>query len=386
MSNLPFSLRHFSETKFHDEGMDAKWEFDKVSMYSVEETAASCKPVNNILFLKTHKTGSSTLTNILNRYGDKRDLLFALPLKGTYHFYWPRPFRLRYAMAFGREPNILCNHARYNKAPMHWLFPKETTRYITMLREPTVQFESVFNFFRLEKRIKDLRTVKLPMDSFLQNATFYFEEVRMPQLNGSLNLIKNPMLFELGLDTAYHGNLTVVRNYIRFLLQEFDIVMLMEYFDESLVLLKRRFCWKIEDILYFKLNERRQKEKGNVTKHMKEQIRTWNWGDVLLYDAFNQTLWEMIKQEGPDFFEDLALFRKEKQAMEKACLREGTFLTKPYRGRLVQGYAVKADVSKELNATCNKMIMNEIPFIEHHLKKLIKSYEDIDNSVNQPAF
>ena len=196
------------------------------------------------------------------------------------------------------------------------------------------------------------------MDSFLQNATFYFEEVRKLKLNGSLNLIKNPMLFELGLDTAYHayhagGVIFIIFNvrnkdvvvvfmgisqwcettYIRFLQQGFDIVKLMEYFDESLVLLKRRFWWKIKDILYFKLSERRQKEKGNVTKHV-----------MLLHDAFNQTLWEMIEQKGPDFFEGLALFRKEKQAMEKACLREGTFLTKPYRGRLVQGYAVKADV------------------------------------------
>ena len=74
------------------------------------------------------------MTNILYRYGDKRDLLFALPRGGS--FGWPGPFLLSSANKFGGAPNILCNHARYNKAPMHWLFPKETTRYITMLREP----------------------------------------------------------------------------------------------------------------------------------------------------------------------------------------------------------------------------------------------------------
>ena len=93
-----------------------------------------CKPVNNILFLKTHKTGSSTVTNILNRYGDTRDLMFALPIsRSLYSFFWPRPFQLRFTQAFGRAPNILCNHARYNKVPMNWLFPKTTTRYITIL-------------------------------------------------------------------------------------------------------------------------------------------------------------------------------------------------------------------------------------------------------------
>lgn len=347
-----------------------------------EDRAASCKPVNKILFLKTHKTGSSTLTNILNRYGDDRDLLFALPVEEkAYHFFWPRSFKLRYTTVFGKAPNILCNHARYNKAPMNWLFPKETTRYITMLREPSAHFESIFNFFRLGKRFKEIRMLKTPLASFLQKTAFYFDQVKH-NLSGALNLIKNPSLFELGLDPVYHENSTVVENYIRFLQKEFDLVMLMEYFDESLVLLKRRLCWQMEDILYFKLNERVQKEKQNVPTWAREEIKKWNSGDVLLYDAFNKTFWEKIKEEGPEFYKDLALFTKAKQAMEEACLRKGKFLTKPYTGRFVQGYAVKGDISKELNETCNRMITNEIPFLEHHRNKLIKFYKNIDNTVH----
>ncbi|KAJ7374934.1 hypothetical protein OS493_005293 [Desmophyllum pertusum] len=199
-----------------------------------------CKPVNNILFLKTHKTGSSTVTNILNRYGDTRDLMFALPsIKVTYSFFWPRPFQLRFTQAFGRAPNILCNHARYNKIPMNWLFPKETTRYITLLREPSQHFESIFNFFQLGRRFLALRKVSSPLETFLQNSTYYLQQAT--NITGLLNLIRNPALFDLGLDPKYHRDLTVVRNYIRFLQQEFDLVLLVEYFDESLVLLKRRF-------------------------------------------------------------------------------------------------------------------------------------------------
>ena len=35
--------------------------------------------VTKIVFLKTHKTASSTLQNILMRFGEKMDLKFALP-------------------------------------------------------------------------------------------------------------------------------------------------------------------------------------------------------------------------------------------------------------------------------------------------------------------
>ena len=365
----------------------------KARDYPIDDRAVDvwlpiCKPVNNILFLKTHKTGSSTVTNILNRYGDSRDLMFAVPsVRVTYSFFWPRLFQLRFAQAFGRSPNILCNHARYNKITMNWLFPKETTRYITMLREPTQHFESVFNFFHLGKRFLALPTHNVstsPLETFLQNAASHLEHLDPKKTSSSINLIRNPSLFELGLDGKYHSNSTVVRSYIRFLQNEFDLVMLMEYFDESLVLLKRRFCWKIEDILYFKLNERMDKHKQNLPGKVKEDIRIWNSGDVLLYDVFNKTLWKMIKEEGDDFFNDLALFRKELESIKRACLREGKFVTKPYAGRLVQGYAVKANLSKELNETCNRMIMNEIPYLDHHRTKLAKLYQTIDRSVNPP--
>ena len=337
----------------------------------------TCKPENSILFLKTHKTGSSTLTNILNRYGDSRDLVFALPANGKLSFFWPTPFFLKSTMPTRRTPNILCNHARYNEGPMHWLFPKKTTRYITMLREPAKQFESVFNYYHADKTLKVSGNATSPLENFLQNAEFYLNKRR-----GEAKLLKNPALFDLGLHTEYHENLTAVDNYIHFLHQEFDLVLLMEYFDESLVLLKRRFCWKIEDILYFKLNERTDKEKQNITSHTEEVIRKLNSADVLLYNVFNQTLWKMIDEEGPEFFEDLALFRKKIQSMETACLKEGNFLTRPFGRKLVLGYAVKPNVTKELKETCRKMIMNEIPYLNYLRKKMIEQEEAVDIAVN----
>ena len=42
------------------------------------------KPViTKITFLKTHKTASSTLQNVLLRFGEKRNLTFALPKNGN---------------------------------------------------------------------------------------------------------------------------------------------------------------------------------------------------------------------------------------------------------------------------------------------------------------
>ncbi|CAH3130001.1 unnamed protein product [Porites lobata] len=250
-----------------------------------------------------------------------------------------------------------------------------------MLRDPPAQLESVFNYYDIyRKTFQPQSSPMTPLESFFQNITFYRSSRVLDGLGVDLNLLKNPSLFDLGLDREYHENLTLVQDYIRFLQQEFDLVMLMEYFDESLVLLKRQLCWKMEDILFFKLNERVQKEKQRISNQVREQIKKWNSADVLLYDVFNQTLWQKIMKEGPDFFEDLSIFKKEKEAMKNKCLRKGKFLTKLWAWKKVQGYKLKTNISKELNTTCTKMTMNELKYLSYLQTKLTKQLQDVDDN------
>ena len=68
---------------------------------------------------------------------------------------------------------------------MHWLFPKETTRYITMLREPADQFESVFSYYGFGKRFQEIVNATSPMEKFLQNADLYLEKKVVEILNCS---------------------------------------------------------------------------------------------------------------------------------------------------------------------------------------------------------
>ena len=38
--------------------------------------------------------------------------------------------------------------------------------------------------------------------------------------------------------------------FLEFIKREMDFVLITEYMDESLVLLKRQWCWDLKDILY----------------------------------------------------------------------------------------------------------------------------------------
>lgn len=77
----------------------------------------SCQPHTHIMFLKTHKTASSTVLNMLYRFGEERDLHFALPL--GYQLGYPLPFNAHRVKGYrgprAVEFHIMGNHMRFNK-------------------------------------------------------------------------------------------------------------------------------------------------------------------------------------------------------------------------------------------------------------------------------
>ena len=52
-----------------------------------------CLPRRKVVFLKTHKTASSTLQNVFFRFGDKYGLNFALPKGNGAKFNYPKPIK-----------------------------------------------------------------------------------------------------------------------------------------------------------------------------------------------------------------------------------------------------------------------------------------------------
>ena len=88
------------------------------------------------------------------------------------------------------------------------------------------------------------------------------------------------MLMDLGFEMAHMDDVTKVQDFIRlvgevvwfkirdianFILnreldRQFDLVLILEHFDESLILLQNLMCWSTEDLVYLKQNERISKE------------------------------------------------------------------------------------------------------------------------------
>ena len=65
---------------------------------------------------------------------------------------------------------------------------------------------------------------------------------------------RNQMMWDLGLNPDSFENQTAVVNTIKEIDKMFDLVMMTERFDESIVLLKRLLCWDYQDLSSLKLN------------------------------------------------------------------------------------------------------------------------------------
>lgn len=83
----------------------------------VSSQGETCEPKTDIVFLKVHKSASSTVMNILFRFGETHNLTFAFPIGGGNQLFYPRHFLAKFVQGFSpgspQRFNILCHHMRF---------------------------------------------------------------------------------------------------------------------------------------------------------------------------------------------------------------------------------------------------------------------------------
>ena len=160
----------------------------------------------------------------------------------------------------------------------------------------------------------------------LQNLPKYF-----PAGSEAENLARNRNARILGLDSIYMENQTKISEFVGNISKEFDAVVILEYFDESLVVLRRKLCWDLSDILYLPLNVKSYSHKTfSLNSSFIKTLRNWNLVDFKLYETFNETLWKTIAAYPRDFEEEVTFYKAQKRRICTFCepivqgLAEGT--------------------------------------------------------------
>ncbi|XP_006813692.1 galactosylceramide sulfotransferase-like [Saccoglossus kowalevskii] len=274
-------------------------------------SSMQCNPTKKVIFIKTHKTGSSTIASILQRYVYTKNLTMALPKAS--HFFSLKYLFKQYMVtkkSNNRTYDMLTNHARYNRPELEAVIPNAT--YITILRYPVAQFESAFGYFQWDKLIP--KSFSDPIGEFFRNFDKYV--VNTNSMRGNT---RNGQLFDLGLSPQETLDAKKVSEKINALHSEFDLVLVTEYFDESLILLRDKLCWSLDDILYISSGIRSDGRRRSITTNTKEQILEWNNADLKLYEHFKGLLLDKISTYGPCFEYHLQELRQRQAALIKEC-------------------------------------------------------------------
>ncbi|CAN8001651.1 unnamed protein product [Ixodes hexagonus] len=317
-----------------------------------------CRPKTNIVFLKTHKCASSTLMNIFLRYGMRHDLNFVLP-KSTFTHYigHPTPFRrtliddiTKYNMTF----NILTHHTRYDGKEMHKVMPPDTV-YVTILRRPDCLFESLYSYCHLAD------SYKKNLSAFVEDKKLTRALTRKRALEGRVGF--NQMSYDLGFNGLLRSKPESITNFINSIDRAFDLVMITERLDESLILLKHLLCWNTSDVVAFKVNARYAEYKEELSADLKKKLSDLNHADVLLYRHFAELFERKVREFGAD---RMAAEVQELQAARKAyyakCVEAEQSLdvvsTKLKRKDVV------AFKMKDKSEECRHLTMSELDFHE----------------------
>ncbi|XP_070540865.1 galactosylceramide sulfotransferase-like [Ptychodera flava] len=303
--NQRYKSRVLSHVK-HDDSVSAK-----TRMISQDDTVnGTCTSKENITFIKIHKTGSTTVQNVLLRYGDSNNLTFVLP-RDKIILGYPQPFKRKFMLEMpDGKYNILCNHARFNNDEMTQLMPLNTV-YITLIRDPVTQYESYFTYFGIGSACKIRSTTGSSLKTFFNDPKKCYRKTK-----------RNFMLFDLGMDEQLSGNMKEIDKMISFIDKKFSLVMIMEYMEESVILMKDLLCWNLEDVTYFALNSRKEQSKHHIDEETRRRILEWNSGDVKLYQHFNSTLWQKIEKYGRSrMARDVKLLREMNKELTERCLQ-----------------------------------------------------------------
>lgn len=259
-------------------------------------TPACREPVQKVGFMKTHKTASSTVQNILMRYGRQHTWNFVMMKDGNHlgppgkQYVLNKPFQSSWvqnvpwsSMTADQGYNALVFHTMWNQKEVESLLG-EGARYFTILRDPVDQFESMYNYVHFEQKFGGLG-----LEEFVEH---YLGgpggSLSVRRVNGYLG--RNQQFWDLGYAPSDLDTLGKVKARIQEISRNFHLVMIAEDFTSSLVLLSDLLCWPLKDMSSLKLNARRKSEKDQLSPRAKSLLKEWLWADGLLYSYFKHVL------------------------------------------------------------------------------------------------
>lgn len=245
------------------------------------------------------------------------------------------------------------------------------TFYFSILRNPVFQLEASFAYYR--SYVPAFRAAP-SLDAFLAAPhTFY-----NPSLGLSNAYARNHMWFDLGYDPDASATDSYVRARLAEVERRFQLVLIAEHFDESVVLLRHRLRWRLDDVVSFRLNSRSRRGVASLTPESQERAKHWCALDWRLYQHFNRSFWASVRAElGPRRLRaEVERLRTRRRELTGLCLQDGVpknktqisdRMLRPYQSGEadILGYNLRQGLDNETLRMCRRMVMPELQYMAH---------------------
>lgn len=276
------------------------------------------------------------------------------------------------------------------------------TFYFTIIRDPVALAESSFAYY---KEVAPAFRKTKGLGDFADDPNKYYD----PRLRNN-HYARNLLWFDFGMDHNANFSIALAERAVAMIHRAFKLVLVSEYFDQSMILLRHALCWPLDAVVSFSLNARQQKPSSigglsgswvgkaaaaaaagvggrggrsqakmlpnlSLTEEQRDKLRQWNSLDWYIYKAFNQTFWEEIDKFGRAQMEqEVALLRMRREDLARVCLRDGGKPVeahrirdkniRPFQSGLVKilGYELQPRLDNATRTACLRMIRPEIQY------------------------
>lgn len=127
------------------------------------------------------------------------------------------------------------------------------------------------------------------------------------------------MLFDFGLLPRLFDNATAVGKKIAEIDSHFDLVLLADRFDESMVLLRHLLCWDEREVTYLRVNAQAEAKRSRISEEARAELRRWLEADQKLYSHFAKRCANQPKQSGWGGNEIISHKKKKKRKQLIVC-------------------------------------------------------------------
>ena len=282
-------------------------------------------PVRNFVYIKTHKTGSSSIREMLRKVIKERNLIEVVPKGNEFSHSW-NPSSYHHSHKPG-EYNALIAHSRFAPEVTNRLIRNPI--YFTVLRYPESLFLSAFDFFPEVRQCAG--GVRVTAIDVLDNPSEYYPKLQKCPAHYR---ILNSMAYDMGLEPPYSES--DVRAKIIEMEKTFSLVMLLEHNEESMVMLRRTLNWNLSDVVSmpanthptFRTDDKNlsdyeklvgHHEANVLTEKHKQVLRLWLHADFLIYEHFLKVFQEKVREEEKETGDLFAEVEMYKEAMVALC-------------------------------------------------------------------